>query len=84
MFALARRLAARGVPLLNLIFHSSEAIAGASPYNRTDAELAAFFDRLGRLLTMATDELNASPMTFGEFRRHHLAAGSDRAVRATA
>ena len=38
----------RGVPILNLLFHSSEAIVGGSPYNRTDAELDAFFDRLGR------------------------------------
>ena len=68
MCALARQLVRRGVPILNLLFHSSEAIVGGSPYNRTDAELAAFYDRLGRVLRYATHELGAEPMTFAEFR----------------
>ena len=55
--------------MLNLLFHSSEAIVGGSPYNRTEAELSAFFDRLGALLTYATRELKAEPFTFAEFRR---------------
>ena len=50
MIALARQLTARGVPLLNVIFHSSEAIVGGSPYNRTEAELSGFFDRLRAIL----------------------------------
>jgi hypothetical protein len=57
------------VPILNLLFHSSEAIVGGSPYNRTDAELTAFFERLGRVLDVATGELRAEPLTFSEF--HH-------------
>ncbi len=67
MIALARRLARRGVPILNVIFHSSEAIVGGSPYNRTDQQLEAFFDRLGRLLDVAIGELGARPMTFREY-----------------
>jgi peptidoglycan/xylan/chitin deacetylase (PgdA/CDA1 family) len=67
MMALARQLTSRDVPLLNLLFHSSEAIVGGSPYNRTDAELAAFLDRLSRLLRYATTELGAEPLTFAEF-----------------
>jgi hypothetical protein len=67
MIALARTLVRRRVPILNLLFHSSEAIVGGSPYNRSEAELAAFFDRLGRFLTFATTELAARPMTFTEF-----------------
>ncbi|MFI5177656.1 MAG: hypothetical protein ACHQO8_03795 [Vicinamibacterales bacterium] len=74
MIALARDLVGRGVPVLNLLFHSSEAIVGASPYNRTDAELDAFFDRLSRLLTYATRDLGAEPMTFAEFRRRFAGA----------
>ena len=46
MIALARQLVRRGAPILNLLFHSSEAIVGGSPYNRTQGELDAFFDRL--------------------------------------
>lgn len=68
MMALARRIAASGLPLLNLLFHSSEAIVGGSPYNRTDAELQAFMDRLDRFLAFAVGELGAQPATFSEFR----------------
>jgi hypothetical protein len=68
MIALARRLAEEEQPLLNLLFHSSEAIVGGSPYNRTQAELDSFCDRLNRFLAFATRELNAVPLTFREFR----------------
>lgn len=68
MQALAKRLVDMGVPLLNLLFHSSEAIVGGSPYNRTQAELDAFLDRLDRFLAYATRELRAEPVTFREFR----------------
>jgi hypothetical protein len=78
MIALGRQLTASGVPLLNLIFHSSEAIVGASPYNRTEAELSAFFERLGQFLRVATDELAAVPMTFSEFQRSFVTAPFDR------
>jgi hypothetical protein len=77
MIALARQIADRGVPMLNLLFHSSEAIVGGSPYNQTDAELTAFFGRLSRLLRMATSELEAVPMTFAEF---HEAFATGRPV----
>jgi peptidoglycan/xylan/chitin deacetylase (PgdA/CDA1 family) len=67
MIGLARDLAASGEPVLNLLFHSSEAIVGGSPYNRTDAELAAFCDRLERFFDFARTELKAAPATFSEF-----------------
>lgn len=67
MRTLARRLADQGVPLLNLIFHSSEAIVGGSPYNRTASELEAFLDRLDRFLAYAARDLGARPLTFREF-----------------
>jgi hypothetical protein len=76
MCALARRLADDGVPLLNLIFHSSEAIVGGSPYNRTPGELDAFFERLDRFLAFATQELGAIPRTFREFRDAHVGASA--------
>jgi hypothetical protein len=72
MIALARQIVGRHVPLLNLIFHSSEAIVGGSPYNKTDAELAAFFERLSTFLRFATHELGATPMTFAECHRSLL------------
>jgi peptidoglycan/xylan/chitin deacetylase (PgdA/CDA1 family) len=73
MKGLARDLARRGEPVLNLLFHSSEAIVGGSPYNRTQAELDAFCDRLETFLVFATRELHAAPATFAEFRRRYCA-----------
>jgi hypothetical protein len=73
MKQLARRLAADGVPLLNVLFHSSEAIVGGSPYNRTDGELEAFLDRLDRFLAFAISELGAEPATFAEFHARFVA-----------
>ena len=69
MIALARTLARSNEPVLNLLFHSSEAIVGGSPYNRTPGELEAFFERLERFFAFATRDLRAAPVTFAEFRR---------------
>jgi hypothetical protein len=82
MIALANQLARRGTPILNLIFHSSEAIVGGSPYNRTEGELEAFFGRLSQALTHATHVLGAEPMTFAEY--HLRFASGPYAARATA
>lgn len=71
MVALARSLARSGEPVLNLLFHSSEAIVGGSPYNRTPAELDAFCARLEQFLAVATTELRAEPVTFAEFRSRY-------------
>ena len=77
MKALARDLAESGEPVLNLLFHSSEAIVGGSPYNRTAAELASFCDRLERFFEYATGRLGARPATFVEFRRAFLAPSTE-------
>jgi peptidoglycan/xylan/chitin deacetylase (PgdA/CDA1 family) len=71
MIALARDLALAGEPVLNLLFHSSEAIVGGSPYNRTQAELDAFCDRLDRFLAFAIRDLGAVPCTFAELRERY-------------
>ncbi|MBI2834100.1 MAG: polysaccharide deacetylase family protein [Acidobacteria bacterium] len=73
MIALARRLARGGEPVLNVLFHSSEAIVGGSPYNRTEEDLERFLARLDRFLTFATAELGAVPVTFREFRTRFCA-----------
>jgi hypothetical protein len=72
MIALAAELARIGEPVLNLFFHSSEAIVGGSPYNRTDADLTAFCNRLERFFEFAIGRLNARPATFAEFRRAYV------------
>jgi hypothetical protein len=76
MIAVANDAVKRGAPILNLLFHSSEAIVGGSPYNRTPAELDAFFDRLSRVLTHATSALGAEPMTFAEFHARFVRRGA--------
>jgi hypothetical protein len=67
MKRLARRMVDSGAPVLNVMFHSSEAIVGGSPYNKTEAELDAFLERLSQFLQFATTELRAQPVTFREF-----------------
>jgi hypothetical protein len=74
MISLAKDLARWNEPVLNLLFHSSEAIVGGSPYNRTQAELDAFFERLDRFLAFATRELRATPATFEEFHAAYVGA----------
>jgi len=81
MRALARRIISKGEPVLNLLFHSSEAIVGGSPYNRTQGELDAFLDRLDRFLAFATRELFARPATFREFHTQFTAPPVEPAVR---
>ncbi len=81
MIMLARRISAAGQPLLNLLFHSSEAVVGGSPYNRTASELADFLARLERFFEFAATELAAVPATFGEFRARFCAGGGSAAPR---
>lgn len=71
MKGLAQSLARAGEPVLNVLFHSSEAIVGGSPYNRTPSELDAFLERLDQFLAFATRDLRAAPMTFAEFRAQY-------------
>ncbi len=67
MKTFARRLVDSGEPVLNVIFHSSEALAGGSPYNRTVGELDAFFERLQSFLNYAVRDLHATAATFRQF-----------------
>ena len=80
MIALARQVIRRGAPILNLLFHSSEAIVGGSPYNRTQGELDAFFDRLGRVLSFCRKDLGAEPMTFAEYHAGFVEGERPRAT----
>ena len=74
MQGLARDLVRWNEPVLNLLFHSSEAIVGGSPYNRTQGELDAFLQRLNGFLAFATRDLRAVPATFSEFRDAYVGA----------
>lgn len=76
MKRLARRMANANAPVLNVMFHSSEAIVGGSPFNKTQGELDAFLERLTQFLQFAITELRAQPATFREFHRAWTANAS--------
>jgi len=76
MKRLARQIVKTNVPVLNVTFHSSEAIVGGSPYNKTQGELDAFLERLTQFLQFAITELRAQPATFREFHRAWTANAS--------
>jgi hypothetical protein len=63
---LASALVARGVPTLNMLFHSSELVPNGSPYNRTDADLDRFFERLERVFEHIMKRLEARGVTYRE------------------
>jgi len=78
---LARRMMKAGAPVLNVMFHSSEAIVGGSPYNRTESELDGFLERLKQFLQFATRELGAKPVTLREFYSHWTASRTSTGTR---
>lgn len=63
---LASALVARGVPTLNMLFHSSELVPGGSPYNRTAADVDRFFERLERVFEHIMKRLEARGVTYRE------------------
>jgi hypothetical protein len=66
MIRLADRLASRG-DVLNVAFHSSELLAGGSPYTPDEASVDRFVDHLTRLLEHATQGLGAVGRTYVEY-----------------
>ncbi len=63
----ASRLRARGTPCFNMLFHSSEVLPGASPYNPDEAAVQGFLDRLSRVLEHLTQGLGGVGRTYSEF-----------------
>jgi hypothetical protein len=64
--ALASGLVARGVPTLNMLFHSSELVPGGSPYNKDAKDVDRFFDRLERVFEHVMKRLEARGVTYRE------------------
>ena len=69
MISLARDLARDGEPVLNLLFHSSEAIVGGSPYNRTQRSSTRSSIGWSGSSRSPGRSLERVPATFAEFRR---------------
>jgi hypothetical protein len=65
--ALAEGLVARGVPTLNMLFHSSELLPGGSPYHRDQGAVDAFYATFERVVEHIMGRMGATAMTYGEY-----------------
>jgi len=57
----------KGVPVLNIMFHSSEVYPGATPYNRTENDVAMFYKRLGNIISYLVEEKSLKCRTLTGF-----------------
>jgi hypothetical protein len=73
MLLLARRVLDGEAPTANIIFHSSELLAGGSPYNQTEEQVETFYRELEALLSFLSGN-GAVGSTFREFRDQWVAA----------
>lgn len=55
------------VPVLNIMFHSSEVCAGASPYNTTEQDVDDFLQRLDWILLYLVGSRNLKSVSMTEF-----------------
>ena len=69
MKLLARRILEDGRAPANIIFHSSELLPGASPYNRTKDDVERFYRDLEALLAFLVEN-GATGASFREFREN--------------
>jgi hypothetical protein len=70
----ARALVAAGIPVLNVMFHSSEMAAGTSPHTKTQSQVEESYEQLDFLLRDAVGGIGAQPVTLSEFAAIHAAA----------
>jgi len=56
-----------GCPIFNIMFHSSELYPGASPYNQNENHVAAFTDRLFKIIHFLIKERGIIGVTLSEF-----------------
>jgi hypothetical protein len=74
MLSFGSRLKESGAPCFNVIFHSSEVLAGGSPYTPDAASVERFQAALRALLEHLTTRLGAVGRTYAEFARDWNAA----------
>lgn len=65
--ALAEGLVSRGVPTLNMLFHSSELLPGGSPYHRDQTAVDVFYTALERVVEHIMGRMGATAMTYAEY-----------------
>jgi len=80
--ALAEALVSRGVGTLNMLFHSSELLPGASPYHRDQRAVDAFLAAFERIVEHIMGRMGAASMTYTEYAASVAARGGP-ASRAT-
>ena len=74
MLSFGSRMKESGAPCFNVIFHSSEVLAGGSPYTPDAASVGRFQAALRALLEHLTTRLGAVGRTYAEFARDWTAA----------
>lgn len=55
------------IPVLNIMFHSSEVCPGTSPYNKTQADVDKFLKRLDGILSYLVNDRNIQSITMTQF-----------------
>jgi hypothetical protein len=81
MIWLARTLLGEGVPVLNMMFHSSELAVGTSPYVCSQRGLARMWERIETTVRHLLHEMRVVPLTLSEFRAHWVGQQSREAAR---
>ena len=76
-----RRCLAEGHPVINVMFHSSELMPGASPYVRDEVGLDRFLERLRAIVETALQARNARWATLREVRTAVLGEAADAGAR---
>lgn len=55
------------IPVINIMFHSSEVCSGASPYNRTEQDVEDFFVRLESILSYLISQKGLHSISLSKF-----------------
>jgi hypothetical protein len=75
MMWVCNELCRQNAPVLNLMFHSSELLAGGSPRVRTPAAEREFWDSLERIIAYVTRNLGARGVTLTDHAQLFVEAG---------
>lgn len=75
MGSLCQYLLSKGLPVLNMMFHSSEILAGASPYHRTEKDVSAFLNKIEGIIRFLVEKKGVVSQTLSEFRENYIQRG---------
>lgn len=69
LLSLCRYLLKIGVPVLNMMFHSSEILANASPYHRSKEDITGFLNKIEGVIRFLIEEKGITSKTLSEFAK---------------